>query len=104
MVKMFVKSATWYAALLVTPLLLFSQSQNNTISGTVTDPSRSAIPGVTVTLTNTRQNVSTKTTSGPDGLYSFQNLVAGTYDIKFEATGFGTLVSSGIEVAVSQLV
>jgi hypothetical protein len=99
-----IKRVASYTAFLFAPFLLFSQSQNNTISGTVTDQSRAAIPGVAVTLTNTRQNISTKTTSGTDGLYSFQNLVAGTYDIKFEATGFSPVLSRGIELSVSQLV
>ena len=58
------------------------------ISGTVADPTGAAIPGATVTLTNTSQGVETKTNTDQNGNYSLPSVNVGSYDILFEAQGF----------------
>jgi hypothetical protein len=89
--------------LLFIPVFCWGQSMNATISGTVSDASGAVVPGAEVTLTNVARNVSVKTTSASDGLYSFPNLVPGTYELKVTAAGFKPVVQRNIEVTVSQL-
>ena len=69
------------------------------IRGTVTDASRAAIPGVTVTALNTGTGVSYTATSGPDGSYEFLQLPApATYDVSVEQTGFRSYQAKGINL------
>jgi carboxypeptidase family protein len=49
------------------------------ISGLVTDSSDAAIPGATVTVTNTATSGMRTTTTNADGLYSFPSLPPGVY-------------------------
>jgi hypothetical protein len=58
------------------------------IIGTVTDPSGAAIPGATVTVTNTGTQLTRKTETNSIGDYSLTLLQTGTYSISIEATGF----------------
>jgi len=58
------------------------------ISGSITDPTGSVIPGVTVIVTNTAQNVQTKTTTDAKGVYTFPSLPVGRYDLKTDVQGF----------------
>jgi Carboxypeptidase regulatory-like domain len=68
------------------------------ISGTVTDPTGSAIPGAAITITNTAQGLETKTQTDVKGDYSFPSVNVGTYDILFEATGFRSEKRTGLAV------
>src|SRR5215472_1290226 len=72
------------------------------IIGVVTDPSGALIPNASVTVTNTSTNVARATTSNTAGLYSFPDLVPGTYDVKVVATGFDTTVKPNILLQVQQ--
>src|SRR5579883_1252322 len=80
--------------------LAFGQTSgmNGEITGTITDPSGAAIPYAVVSVTNTgtgfRQTGKTRDT----GLYRFNLLPLGTYDVEVEAVGFVTGQRSGIEV------
>lgn len=70
------------------------------ITGGVVDAQGSALPGVTVSVSGpTVMGVQTTTTSG-HGIYRFPFLPSGTYTLKFELTGFSTLIREGLIVAV----
>jgi hypothetical protein len=58
------------------------------ISGTVKDSSDAAIPGATVTATNTGTGVQQATTTDDRGSYSFLSLPVGRYDIEVTRGGF----------------
>ena len=90
--------------LFLAPLSLLGQSQNNTISGTLTDASGAVVPGAKAVLTHVQRKIDREATTGIDGLYSFPNLGPGTYDLKVTASGFKPVVQRGIEVRVSQMV
>ena len=94
---------SWRVLTLFVPLLAFGQSQNSSINGTVTDPSGAVIPGAELVLTSVDRQISAKTTTGPDGLYSFPNLLPGAYDLKASAVGFKPLVQRGVAVTINQL-
>ena len=68
----------------------FGQSNNATVSGTVSDNSGALIPGVTVTATNTRTGVVATNLSNETGTYNFVNLQPGNYKISAELPGFQT--------------
>jgi len=77
------------------------QSTNATLRGTVTDPTGAAVPNVQLTLTSIATRTVSKTTSGPDGLYSFPNLRPGIYELRASAQGFKDYVQSGIELTLN---
>jgi Carboxypeptidase regulatory-like domain len=58
------------------------------VFGTIKDESGAVIPHATITATNAIQGIKTKTTSNPEGIYSFPSLPAGVYKLTFEAAGF----------------
>jgi carboxypeptidase family protein len=67
-----------------------AQANRATITGTVTDSSGAAVPGVDVIATNTGTNEATKTISNEDGIYVIPNLFPGQYSVEFQKTGFET--------------
>ncbi|MGC2196287.1 MAG: carboxypeptidase-like regulatory domain-containing protein, partial [Terriglobales bacterium] len=83
-------------SLLVLSLSAFAQIQNGQFTGTVTDPSGAAIANAKVTVTNVGTNLSVTSTTGPTGLYKFNELPAGTYQITAEAQGFKTITNKGL--------
>jgi len=68
------------------------------ISGIVTDPSGAAIPGVTVTATNTLTGVQRTIQSDSKGFYNFPELAIGDYTILAEQKGFKEYSKSGIHI------
>ncbi len=86
------------------PILMWSQSQNSSISGTVTDASGAIVPNAELTLTSVQRQTTAKAKSGADGLYSFPNLEPGAYELKATAAGFRPVAQRGITVNINQLV
>lgn len=68
------------------------------ITGTISDPSGSVIPGVKLTVTNTAQGVQNKTTTDAKGVYSFPSLPVGGYDLQVEAAGFKQQTRAGLVI------
>ena len=89
---------------LLLPALGIAQSYNATISGTVTDPTGAAVPKAQLTLTSVATGSVAKTTSGPDGLFSFPNLQPGIYELRASAQGFRDFIQTGIEMTMNGLV
>jgi Carboxypeptidase regulatory-like domain/TonB dependent receptor len=83
---------------------LFAQTTYGSITGTVTDPSGAAIADAQVTLTNVGTTEKRVQSTGPDGLYSFVNLLPGQYRIEVEKTGFKRTTRPGVTVEVGQAV
>jgi len=83
-------------SLLALSLSAFAQIQNGQFTGTVVDPSGAAIANAKVTVTNAGTNFSITTTTGPAGLYKFNELPVGTYQITAEAAGFKTISNKGL--------
>src|SRR2546430_4365668 len=68
-----------------------AQSADVAIRGVVTDESRAAVPGVTVTATNTETGLQRSTTTDTAGRYTVASIPAGTYDVSAELSGFVTV-------------
>src|SRR2546430_1989842 len=66
------------------------QSASSGIVGRVTDTSQAALPGATVTVTNSGTNAQRTTMTDAEGRFSIPNLPPATYDIRVELQGFQT--------------
>ena len=75
---------------------LFAQSDRATITGTVTDPTGAAAPGVVVTAVDLSTNVKTETRTSHDGVYTIPFLVLGTYRVSAEMQGFKRAVKTDV--------
>ena len=90
------------ASLMSTKTWAQAQGENASIIGVVTDNSGAVIPGATVTLTSPALQVPQVTTkTDAQGNYRFVLLPApGVYKLKFEETGFSTIVRPDITLTV----
>ncbi len=86
------------ALLCAMPATLHAQF-NASLSGTVLDPTKAAIPGATVTLTNTQTQQVKTVKSGDVGTYQFNELAPGNYTLQVTAPGFQQNVLSNIMVS-----
>jgi hypothetical protein len=66
----------------------FSQAIDGNLVGTVLDPSGATVPNATVELENAATGLKYTTTTGPDGLYRFNNVPVATYTVTVKASGF----------------
>ncbi|HZP61994.1 MAG TPA: TonB-dependent receptor [Terriglobales bacterium] len=92
----------WLIAMLclgICPAAAWGQALTS-LRGTVTDPSGSAIRGAQVTVLNSETSFTRSTKSGPDGTYSFVDLLPGTYNLTIESQGFQKYVQSGLVLRV----
>ena len=87
-------------AIFATTALATAQQQTGEIFGKVTDQSGGTLPGVTVTLTAPNLLQPLTAVTSETGTYQFPRLDIGTYTVKFELTGFKTVVNEGIQVTV----
>ncbi|HXI42413.1 MAG TPA: carboxypeptidase-like regulatory domain-containing protein, partial [Bryobacteraceae bacterium] len=75
---------------------LQAQEITGNISGTVTDPSGSVIPGAAVTATNTGTGAQRTTQTTSSGVFFLNNLPVGNYKLSVESTGFKRYEASNI--------
>ena len=84
--------------------VVWSQTVQGVITGTVVDPSGGAVPNATVTITNTGTGVSQTQTTGSDGTYRFSLVPPGSYTINVKAANFAEVRARGVVVQASQTV
>ena len=94
--------STWVALLFLSPSLLFAQSTQGTILGTVKDPSGAVIPNATVIITDTDTGAAKTTTTSATGNYQFFSLLQGHYRVDVSATGFKNEVLANLTLAARQ--
>jgi hypothetical protein len=82
-------------AWLVAVTLVFAQATTGRISGVVKDTSGGVLPGVTVTVTETRTGFTRNDTTDAQGGYTFVNLPLGNYTVTAELQGFKKGQKSG---------
>ena len=80
----------------------YAQDTNASLTGTTTDPSGAAIPGVKLTLTNESTAFKTRFVTNAAGEYNFTNIQPGKYDLEASAIGFKSVSQKGIELASTQ--
>src|SRR5690242_2769528 len=87
---------------LVALLAVWAGAQSTSqISGTVSAPEGSVIPGAQVTATNLNTNASRAVDSTADGTYVIPALPIGTYKLEIKKQGFKTFTQSGIVLQVN---
>src|SRR5882757_6033288 len=88
--------------LVVSVAPVHAQTSNGSIVGSVTDPAGAAIPGATVTVTNTDLG-GFKRTAKTDSAGSFRvdSLLPGRYSVSIQAAGMQEFVVTGVEVKAS---
>src|SRR5687767_13587647 len=75
-----------------------AQNVYGSLVGNVTDSSGGAIPGATVTATQTETNLTRETVTNASGAYSIPNIPSGTYQVVVAVPGFQTFTARDIAV------
>jgi hypothetical protein len=81
--------------------LASAQAVRGTLLGNVTDTQGAAVPGVTVTATETQTNIVRTAVTNQSGHYVFANMKDGLYRVETELSGFKKFSRDGIEVKVN---
>ncbi|HET8774980.1 MAG TPA: TonB-dependent receptor [Thermoanaerobaculia bacterium] len=83
---------------------VLAQSSTGSISGTVTDDSGAALPGVTVTATNTATGASRSAVTNAGGYYQIALLPPATYSVEAMLEGFQAVRRDRLVVNISSAV
>ena len=94
------------AALLLSSasIFTFGQAVNANLLGTVTDQTKAAVPGATVTITETRSGASKTQQTNNSGNYDFEAIQPGTYVITAAQPGFKQAKVENVAVVVNTTV
>jgi hypothetical protein len=91
-------ACTWVAG----ALPAHAQTAAGEITGVVRDPAGMAVPGATITVTNTRTNLQRVVVSTSDGVYTAASLAPGEYRVDVELSGFKPVRREGIRLATGE--
>src|SRR5437762_6265331 len=99
--------STMLIALVMLALISFAprvvaQTIDGNLTGTVVDPTGATVPNATVDLTNTATGIKASTKTGIDGLYRFNNVLVGNYDLTVTASGFSTSGLKNVAVELNK--
>jgi hypothetical protein len=89
--------------LLVTSAPAVAQTSRGTVTGLVSDPRGAVIQGATVELRNIETNQTRSTTTNDEGIYRFDAVDLGTYDLKIMAQGFRAYTARGIVIQANRI-
>jgi hypothetical protein len=88
---------------LVTPIAeSIAQTSNATLQGTITDPGGGVLPGVVVKLQSPATGLQREAVTNGSGLYVFNFLPAGVYEISAELSGFKAVRQDNIQLEIGQ--
>ncbi len=93
-------TAAYICGDLVTPA--HAQTGTGEITGLIRDQAGAAVPGATITATETRTNFQRVVVSTGEGLYTVPSLAPGEYRLDLELTGFKSVRRSGIRLATGE--
>lgn len=82
--------------------LAWSQVITGTISGTVTDQTGAVVPGANVVVRQVETGIAHNVSTDAAGRYRVSQLGLGNYEVTAGATGFQTMVRSGITLTVGR--
>ena len=74
------------------------QSDNSSLSGTITDSSGAVVPNAKIIVRNEATQTSRDAVSKEDGNFTLPNIAPGTYTVHVEAQGFQTTTLNGVHV------
>jgi hypothetical protein len=84
-------------------MVTWAQQDRGTFTGTVTDPTGSVMPSVSIRIQNIETNAVYDSRTNEVGQYRVPNLPVGSYRITFEAQGFKAAVRDGLTLNVAQV-
>jgi hypothetical protein len=90
-------------ALVVATSSAFAQSATGDIQGIILDPSGKALPGVSVTVTNTATRATRETVTDSAGLFATPGLPVGPYEVEVSLQGFAIERQPNIRVHADQV-
>src|SRR5499426_2728864 len=79
-----------------------AQTAAGEITGVVKDQAGAAVPGATITVTDTRTNLQRVVVSTSDGVYTAASLAPGEYRIDVELAGFKPVRREGVRVSTGE--
>ena len=79
------------------------QTSRGTVTGTILDPSGAVVVGARVTLTGTETGVRRSTLSNEAGIYRFDAVDLGVYELKVTHPGFRPFLATGIGVEANRI-
>lgn len=89
-------------AVLLWSTAVSAQTLTGQIGGSVLDEQGAAVPGATVTVTNTATRASREVTTDAQGAFVVTGLLAGTYDLRVVLTGFRTYEQRGVDLSATE--
>jgi Carboxypeptidase regulatory-like domain len=93
-----------FLAMLAAPRAGFSQSTTEgAIGGTVTDQTKSVVPGATVTTKNLATNATATTVTDANGHFTVVRLNPGSYSVEVNLSGFTPFNQGGVIVEVGRV-
>ena len=79
-----------------------AQTSRGTVTGVVTDPQQAVVAGAAVELVSKATNAKRMTTTNDAGIYRFDAVDLGEYDLTITANGFKTITHTGLQVQANQ--
>jgi len=97
--------AAWLAAsgLAFAPAAAGAQVAYGGLVGVVKDAQGGALPGATVTITETGTNLKREAVTDAQGAFNFVNVLAGQYEVRVTMQSFREMVRTGVPVTVGQI-
>jgi hypothetical protein len=74
----------------------FAQTTSGSIAGSITDPNKAAISGVTVKISDAGKGFTLTATTDNEGRFVFPTVPPGTYTLSVEASGFKKVERAGL--------
>jgi len=81
----------------------WAQAAGGTIAGHVVDKSGAALPGVTVSAAQKDTGYERTTVTAADGAFRLASVQVGTYTVKVDLAGFGTVTVDDVKVDVASI-
>jgi hypothetical protein len=98
----FLRNILAAAGLLFLAGSVMAQTNQGTITGTVTDTQGAIIPSAQVLLTQTGTGFVLKQATNHSGIYVFSPVPIGEYSLRVTASGFATVQQNGLNLSVNQ--
>ncbi len=81
---------------------LWAQTNQGTITGTITDAQGAVVPNAQVTLTEVSTGFILNSTTNRDGIFVFSPVQIGNYALRVSSPGFATVNQTGLTLNVNQ--
>src|SRR4249920_1532823 len=95
----------WMALAITVGLIAHASAQSGTatLQGKVTDAQKAAVPGASVTLSNSETGLTRNTLTNESGGYTFVAVPPGAYKLTVELQGFRTAVVQSVALRVDSI-